>query len=100
MDLFNFIDPETEEKFFFTRHSLTFRDGKWINVEKPSMKQIVNPANGNVLVHIEHEGVPALLKGNNKESLKKMLEKRSHEHFKKEIEEVKHEKNKLLNNNQ
>lgn len=98
MDLFNFYDPVTEEKFYISKHRLVFRNGAWININPLNGEQLKNPETGNVLEHIPHEGVPNLLKNNNKESLKKMLEKRSHDHFKKEIEEVKHEKNKLLNN--
>lgn len=98
MELFNFFDPKTDEKFFISKHRLVYRAGAWINVDKSSGEQIVNPSNGNVLEHIPHEGAPNLLKANDKQTLKNMLEKRSHAHFKKEIEEVKHEKNKLLNN--
>ena len=93
----NFFDPETNEEFTITRYRTVMRNGNWINVDLTG-KQLVNPINGNVLEVIPKEGIPTLLKSNDKATLQKMLKKRSHDHFKKEIEEQKHEKLKQVTN--
>ena len=94
----NFKDPITDQEFFITKFRSVHRDGKWINVNPANGLELTNPENGNILEPIKRDGAPALLKGNDKAELQKMLKKRSHDHFKKEIEESKNEKMKKLRN--
>lgn len=91
MAIENFINPETGEKVLVTNFRLVHRDGSWICVDKKTGERISE--NGVILTPIPQEGIPTLLKSNNKESLNKMLKKRSSDHFKKEIKEAKHEMN-------
>lgn len=92
----NFFDPQSGEKFFIPNFSLVSRNGSWVHVEKSSRKILTNPATGNILESIPKEGVPEMLKSNNKESRIKMLQDRSKAHFKKEVKEQKYEMNKKL----
>ena len=50
----NFIDEKTGEEFFFASFSTVFRGSGKYYKDSRTGKEIVNPANGNVLTFIDH----------------------------------------------